>query len=540
MNPVRAFPARPLTGPLPDGVPAAPRPPAVAPPDRLDLRFHRVAARHPDRPALTDADGTVSYGWLAERARAVTAALRGRVTPGAPVALRSGASRHALAGLLGILGAGACYVPVDPAYPAERRRHLLEDSRAALVLSPDEPGADDAERVVERVGGLLLTARPTAAAPHEMPGDTAYVIYTSGSTGTPKGCVIGHTQVLALLDAALPPYAVGPDDVWTLFHSWSFDFSVWEIWGALLTGARAVIVDRSTAADPEAFAGLLAEQRVTVLNQVPSAFGALVAEVAATGRRLPALRHVVLGGEALVPDDIRRWWAADVAPGAAVTNMYGITETTVHVTYGPLTPGTLAEGVPGRTPIGRPLAHLTVELRDEHGRPVAPGEPGELWVGGAGVGHGYLARPELTAARFPTGPDGRRYYRSGDWAVAGEDGRLYYVGRMDGQVKLRGFRIELGEIEQQLRTVPGVSQAACVVEPAGPAGGAERLTACLVADRAVAPSRAVREALAARLPAHMLPQRLVYLDRLPLTDHGKLDRRALVPLSSAAGGPDRG
>ncbi|MGW3095088.1 amino acid adenylation domain-containing protein [Streptomyces sp. NPDC001102] len=522
--------------------PAVARPAATAgldgarPRERLDVRFHRMAARYPQRPALTDADGTVSYGWLAERARAVTAALRGRVARGAPVALRATASRHALAAMIGILGAGACYVPVDPSYPAERRRHLLEDSRAALVLAQDAPDLEAGEQIVDRVGGLVLTARPDAGTPHEMPEDAAYVIYTSGSTGSPKGCVVGHAHVLALLDTALPLYAAGPDDVWTLFHSWSFDFSVWEIWGALLTGARAVIVDRSVAADPESFAGLLAEERVTVLNQVPSAFGALVTEAAATGLRLPALRHVVLGGEALVPDDVRRWWRADIAPGAAVTNMYGITETTVHVTHGRLTSAVLDECAAGRTPIGRPLAHLTVELRDEQGRPVVPGEPGELWVGGAGVSHGYLARPELTAARFPTGPDGRRYYRSGDWAVAGEDGRMYYVGRMDGQVKLRGFRIELGEIEAHLRTVEGVSQAACLVEAAC-AGGAEQLTACLVADRTITPPRAVREALAARLPAHMLPRHLIYLDRLPLTAHGKLDRRALAARSSAEGRP---
>ncbi|MFD8263142.1 amino acid adenylation domain-containing protein [Streptomyces griseoluteus] len=537
MNAVGALGAPRRTA-VPPATPA--RPGAIAPADRLDVRFHRLAARHPRRPALTDADGTVTYGWLAERARAVTAALCGRVAPGAPVALRAVASRYALAGLLGILGAGACYVPVDPAYPAERRRHLLEDSRGARGRGRGGTPPDAGARLVVRRRGQVRAPPAGAAAPHEMPEDAAYIIYTSGSTGTPKGCVVGHAHVLALLDAALPLYGAGPDDVWTLFHSWSFDFSVWEIWGALLTGARAVVVDRSAAADPETFAGLLAEERVTVLNQVPSAFGALVTEAAATGLRLPALRHVVLGGEALVPDDIRRWWRADIAPRSAVTNMYGITETTVHVTHCPLTPAVLDEGVAGRTPIGRPLAHLTVEMRDEQGRPVAPGEPGELWVGGAGVSHGYLARPELTAARFPTAPDGSRYYRSGDWAVAGEDGRLYYVGRMDGQVKLRGFRIELGEIEAQLRTVEGVSQAACLVEPAGPGGGAEQLTACLVADRAVMPPRAVREALAARLPAHMLPRRLVYLDRLPLTAHGKLDRRTLAARSSADAGPAGG
>ncbi|WP_416981264.1 amino acid adenylation domain-containing protein [Streptomyces sp. T028] len=504
--------------------------------DRLDARFRTVAAREPGRTAVTDARGPVTYGRLAEQADAVTRALRGRVTPGQPVALRAGRSWSALAGLLGILGAGASYLPVDPGYPRDRQRHLLDDSGARLVLAegPPAPG----ESPLAEAGPLVLTSRPPApgaADPPVLPPDTAYTIYTSGSTGAPKGCVVGHAQVLALLDAAVPLFDVGADDVWTLFHSWSFDFSVWEIWGALLYGGRAVVVDRDTAADPEAFAELLAAEGVTVLNQVPSAFGQLVTEAAAGGVRLPALRHVVLGGEALVPDDVRRWWDAGTAPAAAVTNMYGITETTVHVTHCTLTPDILREAGPGRTPIGRPLDHLTVELRDEQGQLVDPGQPGELWVGGVGVSHGYLGRSALTAERFPPAPDGTgRRYRSGDWAVADADGRLFYAGRMDGQVKLRGFRIELGEIETELRAMPGVDGAACLVDDSG---RTPVLAAYLVADRDELPPHQVREHLARRLPAHMLPQRLRYLDRLPLTPHGKLDRTALVAVSGARPSP---
>ncbi|MER5198111.1 amino acid adenylation domain-containing protein [Streptomyces sp. NPDC002755] len=497
--------------------------------DRLDARFRAVAAREPGRTAVTDAQGSVTYGRLAAQADAVTRALRGRVAAGQSVALRAGRSRHALAGLLGILGAGASYLPVDPGYPQERQRHLLDDSGTRLILT-DGPAAPG-ETPLAALGPLVLVSRPPAPAPDAadtpvLPSDTAYTIYTSGSTGAPKGCVVGHAQVLALLDAAVPLFGVAADDVWTLFHSWSFDFSVWEIWGALLYGGRALVVDRETAADPEAFAGLLAAEGVTVLNQVPSAFGNLVTEAAAGGVRLPALRHVVLGGEALVPDDLHRWWDAGTAPAATVTNMYGITETTVHVTHCTVTADVLREAAGGRTPIGRPLGHLTVELRDGQGELVTPGQPGELWVGGAGVSHGYLGRPGLTAERFPVAPDGTgRRYRSGDWAVAGADGLLYYAGRMDGQVKLRGFRIELGEIEAELRALPGVDGAACLVDDSG---RAPMLSAFLVADRDALPPDRVREHLAERLPAHLLPQRLRYLDRLPLTAHGKLDRTALA------------
>ncbi|MFJ3306318.1 amino acid adenylation domain-containing protein [Streptomyces sp. NPDC086549] len=504
--------------------------------DRLDARFRAVAAREPHRTAVTDTQGSATYGRLAEHADAVTRALRGHVAPGQPVALRAGRSRYALAGLLGILGAGASYLPVDPGYPQERQRYLLDDSGTRLVLTEGRPAPG--ETPLAELGPLVLASRPPAPGAADtpvLPPDTAYTIYTSGSTGAPKGCVVGHAQVLALLDAAIPLFGTGAEDVWTLFHSWSFDFSVWEIWGALLYGGRAVVVDRDTAADPEAFAALLAAERVTVLNQVPSAFGNLVTEAAAAGVRLPGLRHVVLGGEALVPDDIRRWWAAGTSPAARVTNMYGITETTVHVTHCPVTADVLRHAGPGRTPIGRPLSHLNVELRDENGELAAPGELGELWVGGAGVSHGYLGRPGLTAERFPAAQDGSgRRYRSGDWAVADADGLLYYAGRMDGQVKLRGFRIELGEIEAELRALPGVSGAACLVDDSG---RTPVLGAYLVADRDVLPPARVRERLAERLPAHMLPQRLHYLDRLPVTAHGKLDRAALAaaPATGARG-----
>ncbi|MGW0932876.1 amino acid adenylation domain-containing protein [Streptomyces sp. NPDC002644] len=500
-----------------------------APADRLDTRFAAVAARNAARTAVSDAEGEATYlelEWLADD---IARRLRGRAGPGRLVALRAARSRYAPAAVIGILRSGAAYLPVDPAYPQARQEYLLRDSGTELVLS--DCGLLPGETPVAQAGRYVLATRAAdhgdAGGPPRLPEDTAYVIYTSGSTGDPKGCMVGHAQVLALLDAAIPLTETGPDDVWTLFHSLSFDFSVWELWGPLLYGGHLVVVDREAATDPLEFALLLASRRVTVLNQVPSAFGNLVAEAVAEKVRLPELRRVVFGGEALVPADVRAWWAAGTAPNALLVNMYGITETTVHVTWCPLDEAVLDEATAGRTPVGRPLPHLSVSLRDAQGRPVPAGEPGEMWVSGTGVSHGYLGRPELTAGRFVEADDGTGpHYRSGDWAVADERGRLYYAGRQDGQVKLRGFRIELGEIEAALRAVPGVSGAACVVTRDG--HGEQSLTAYVVADRGSVPGTAVRQALGERLPAHMLPQRVCHLDRLPVTAHGKLDRAALA------------
>uniref|UniRef100_A0AAU3IDS9 Amino acid adenylation domain-containing protein n=1 Tax=Streptomyces sp. NBC_01393 TaxID=2903851 RepID=A0AAU3IDS9_9ACTN len=494
--------------------------------DRIDTRFAVVAARNAARTATSDGEDEATYlelEWLADE---VARLLRGRTGPGRLVALRASRSRYAPGAVLGILRSGAAYLPVDPGYPAARQEYLLRDSGTELVLS--DSGLLPEETLVAKAGPYTLATRKAPpGGPARLPEDAAYVIYTSGSTGRPKGCVVGHAQVLALLDAAIPLLGTGPDDTWTLFHSLSFDFSVWELWGPLLYGGRLVVVGREAAADPLEFARLLAAREVTVLNQVPSAFGNLIAEAVAEKVRLPALRRVVFGGEALVPADVRRWWAAGIAPEAQLINMYGITETTVHVTYCPLTPQVLADATAGRTAIGRPLPHLSVSLRDAQGHPVAVGEPGEIWVAGPGVSHGYLDRPELTARRFVDPGDGSGVnYLSGDWAVADREGGLYYAGRQDGQVKIRGFRIELGEIEAALRAAPGVSGAACLVTEDD--HGDRSLTAYVVADRDAVPPTTIRGFLAESLPSHMLPQRIRYLDRLPVTAHGKLDRAALV------------
>ena len=491
--------------------------------DTLNARFRSVAAGQPDRTAVRGPDVTLTYRELDELSDRLADAIRAVGTPPGPVAVRMERGGYVPVAVLAAVKADRAYVPVDPAYPSRRQDHLLADSAARLVLCDGDPR--EGESVLASVDRVMVAERCDAP-PSTLPAGTAYVIYTSGSTGVPKGCVVTHANVLALLDGAGPRFGFRSDDVWTLFHSLSFDFSVWELWGALLSGGCLVTVSREATTDPRVFLDLLRRQRVTVLNQVPSVFGHLVAEAAATGAHLPALRRVVFGGEAIVPTDVARWWKLGVAPNADLVNMYGITETTVHVSYVRLTPQLLDGCGPGRTPIGRALAHLEVSLRDADGRPVGADEPGEMWISGTGVCVGYLGRPGLTAERFPQ-EDGERYYSSGDWALRTVEGDLYYLGRRDDQVKVGGFRIELGEVESALQALPGVGGAACAVERTS--AGVDQIVAYVVGGPPAGPPE-IRRMLAATLPAHLVPHRVRRIVRMPVTDHGKLDRAALADL----------
>ncbi|HTQ78688.1 MAG TPA: amino acid adenylation domain-containing protein, partial [Thermoanaerobaculia bacterium] len=372
----------------------------------------------------------------------------------------------------------------------------------------------------------------------------AYVIYTSGSTGRPKGVEVSHANVARLFAVLHQAFAFGPDDVWTLFHSIAFDFSVWELWGALAFGGRLVIVPSDTARSTEAFYELLRRERVTVLSQTPSAFRQLLwAEESALARgeaddaRAADLRLVVFGGEALDPPSLTPWLERHGEERPLLVNMYGITETTVHTTWRRLRQSDLAR--PGSA-IGRPLSDLALHLLDGSGRPVPIGVPGEIHVGGAGVARGYLARPALTAERFVPDPfaDGLRLYRSGDLARWRPDGDLEYLGRIDRQVKVRGFRIELGEIEAALAEHPGVREAAVVAREDRP--GDVRLVGYVSSTAAAVQPDPAPQALAAflaeRLPSYMVPAAWVLLERLPLTANGKVDRAALRAPEERGGG----
>ncbi|MGC9544895.1 amino acid adenylation domain-containing protein, partial [Streptomyces sp. UG1] len=358
------------------------------------------------------------------------------------------------------------------------------------------------------------------------PDHPAYVIYTSGSTGRPKGVVVAHRNVVRLFDATRKWFGFGPDDVWTLFHSYAFDFSVWELWGALLHGGRLVVVPYEVSRTPGAFLDLLADHGVTVLNQTPSAFYQLAqADASSPGREL-SLRTVVFGGEALQPSRLADWYRRHPDDTPALINMYGITETTVHVTYQPLTRERATAAAASVIGVGIP--DLRTYVLGPGLELVAPGVVGELYVAGAGVARGYLGKPGLTAERFVADPyasePGARMYRTGDLVRWNQDGELEFVGRADHQIKIRGFRIEPGEIENLLTDHPDVAEAAVVVREEQ--SGDARLIAYVVARGALRDGD-LRDFARDWLPDYMVPAAVVLLDRMPLTANGKLDKAAL-------------
>ncbi|WBM34629.1 non-ribosomal peptide synthase/polyketide synthase [Pseudomonas sp. NY11382] len=510
-------------------------PATFTPSQPLHRLIEAQAARAPQAPALVCEGEQLSYAELNRRANQVAHALIARgVGPDVLVGLAAPRSLEMVVGLLAILKAGGAYVPLDPAYPLERLHYMIEDSGLQLLLGQGDLGLSLAAnvQVLDLAADYTDYAGLAEVNPNVAVGldNLAYVIYTSGSTGKPKGTLLPHRNVLRLFEATDGWFGFGPQDCWTLFHSYAFDFSVWELFGALLHGGRLVIVPQDVSRSPEAFYQLLCEQRVTVLNQTPSAFRQLMQVACAEGQRSDQqLRYVVFGGEALEVGSLRPWFErfGDRAP--QLVNMYGITETTVHVTYRPLSLADLAQGA--SSPIGVPIPDQSLYVLDSDLNPVAAGCVGELYVGRQGLARGYLKRAGLSATRFipdPFGDSGARLYRSGDLARWRADGVIEYVGRMDHQVKIRGFRIELGEIQARLQALPQVREAVVLAQE-GPSG--TQLVGYLVAGQAVADQAVWREAVKAALredlPEYMVPAHLLLLERMPLTANGKLDRRAL-------------
>jgi amino acid adenylation domain-containing protein len=487
----------------------------------------------PGAIALVHDQEQLSYGHLNERANQLGHYLQSEgVSSETIVGLCVERSIEMVVGILGIIKAGGAYLPLDPNYPKERLEFMMDDAGVSWVLTQEELENELPEHkaqvlCLDRDWDRVCTHSTENIATRVRPEELAYVIYTSGSTGTPKGVLIEHRNVTRLFEATDEWFGFDSEDVWTLFHSYAFDFSVWEMWGALLHGGQLVVVPHWVSRSPEDFYRLISNQRVTVLNQTPSAFVQLMQ---AEERGNPAdlnLRLVVFGGEALEVRSLRPWFERHGDKRPQLVNMYGITETTVHVTYRPLEMSDLERG---SSVIGKPIPDLQTYLLDEHLQLVPIGVAGELYVGGAGVARGYLNREQLTTERFIADPFGgkvgSRLYRTGDLGRYLRDGNIEFLGRADQQVKIRGFRIELGEIEAALIEHPDLRQVTVI--SIQDTSEDKRLVAYLVSyviEQKPSVSD-LRQFLKAKLPDYMIPVAYVYLDTLPLTPTGKIDRQA--------------
>ncbi|BBY45812.1 non-ribosomal peptide synthase/polyketide synthase [Mycolicibacterium celeriflavum] len=485
-----------LTGPAPAAV-------------SIPALFTAQVTRSPEAAAVTFEGRSMTYRELDKASNRLAHLLSAQgAGPGQCVALMLPRSAEAIVALLAVLKTGAAYVPIDPAHPDTRIAVILADAApAAVVTTAGIRSRLDAHDVsVVEVDDPRIGSYPGTELPAPAADDFAYIIYTSGTTGVPKGVAVTHQTVTALLES-LDIELKLTGQVWSQWHSFAFDVSVWEIFGALLHGGRLVVVPESVVASPDDFRALLIREQVSVLNQTPSAAAALSHE----GLESVAL---VVAGEACPVEVVDRW-----APGRLMINGYGPTETWYTSISAPLRAGS------GVVPIGTPVPGAAFFVLDAWLRPVPPGVAGELYVAGRGVASGYVGRSPLTASRFvacPFGATGQRMYRTGDLVRWGADGQLQYLGRADDQVKIRGYRIELGEIQAALAGCAGVDQAAVVVREDRP--GDKRLVGYVTGTAEPAEIRAV---LGERLPGYMVPTAVVVLDALPLTVNGKLDRRAL-------------
>ena len=499
--------------------------------DTVGDTFDAVVAAHGDSLALTFEGKNATYRELAQQTDALANVLADAgVGQGDRVGIALPRGIEMAAAFLATAKTGAAYVPLDLNYPEARTQFMVEDAECKVVVVP-------------QTGDWTLTDTPELAwdgVDFETPqcfenraqsDDPLYVIYTSGSTGKPKGCVVTHRNVLRLMCTDAPPFPWGSDDCWLVAHSLCFDFSVWELYGALLFGGRAVIASADDVGDPSRLVTLVDAESVSIMSSTPGAFYRFAAEAVKAGdsRRFPSLRYVTFGGDRLECHYLESWRQCFGLERIQLVNMYGITETTVHVTAHCLTDPDFDQRR-GQSIIGTPLAETEVWVVNESGAILPIGAVGEIWVGGTGLAQGYLNRPELTAERFVTHPlrPDERAYRSGDLGRWLSDGTLEYLGRNDHQVQVRGYRVETGEIEARLLEHTAVKTA--VVIPERETDGTDKLVAFMAGTNPV--SRADMGAhLEQMLPSYMVPSLMHWVAELPLTSNGKVDRAALLAAS---------
>ncbi|RFM33510.1 non-ribosomal peptide synthetase [Chitinophaga silvisoli] len=476
--------------------------------------FEEQVARTPDNIAVIAGERSVNYRELNSLANQLAHYLKSKynIRRDDLIGVQLDRDEWMIIALLGILKAGGAYVPIDPAYPQERIDYIRNDSQCRIVIDAAELELFNAEAV------QYQTSNPHAV---NRPGDLAYVIYTSGTTGKPKGTLIEHRNVVRLFITDRPLFKFTSDDVWTMFHSYCFDFSVWEMYGALLFGGKLVMVPVMVAKDAHAFVTLLQKEQVTILNQTPSSFYNLIKAEAEVPGRMLRIRHVIFGGEALSPGKLASW--KERYPDTKLINMYGITETTVHVTYKEIGEEEIKNDISN---IGKPIPTLRGYVLDAQQRLQPVGIWGELYVGGDGLSRGYLNREELTRQRFIPGllAHEDRLYRSGDRVRLLENGEMEYGGRMDQQVKVRGYRVEPGEIENVLRKQEGISDAIVITKKDS---HDEVALIAYIVSRGLLNVAVLRQELAVHLPAYMIPEHFIQLDHIPLTSNGKVDRKAL-------------
>ncbi|MGF7047828.1 amino acid adenylation domain-containing protein/non-ribosomal peptide synthase protein (TIGR01720 family) [Paenibacillus sp. DS2015] len=488
--------------------------------------FEEQATRTPYHTAVVYEAEQLTYRELNEKANQLARVLRDQgVTSDSIVGIIVDRSMEMIIGLLAILKAGGAYAPIDTEYPEERVRFMLQDSQCSILLTQGEDikyaaftgkmiNISDARLYRGDVSNLALVNKSS---------DLAYVIYTSGSTGTPKGVMIEHHNVIRLLHNDQFQFDFSGRDVWTMFHSYCFDFSVWEMYGALLYGGKLVVVPKSTAQNPSAYVRLLKEQQVTVVNQTPTAFYQLIGADAVEDHDLK-VKYVIFGGEALKPALLQKW--RNKYPETKLINMYGITETTVHVTYKEIREQEIASN---QSNIGSPIPTLAAYILDDQQHEVPIGVGGELYISGNGLARGYLNRPELTAEKFIDDPNspGERMYRTGDLARWLPDGSMEYFGRMDHQVKIRGFRIELGEIESRLLQHDCIQEAIVVAREENPGQPGGLYAYYVASDPAELTISGLRSFISEQLPNYMIPSYFIQLEQFPITSNGKIDRKAL-------------